>query len=122
MAGLDSREGDRPAETKLTYSTLDDINRPRPAFRMLAVCIIQVEVDDTTPVVRQHEKDVEHLEADGRHREEVHRDHGLDVILEEGPPGLRRRLAVARHVLADAGLANVDAQFEQFAVNPRWSR
>src|SRR5262249_52070133 len=47
-----------------------------------------VEVDDAAPVMSQHQKYVQHLEADRGHREEVHRDHGLDVILQEGFPGL----------------------------------
>ena len=47
-----------------------------------------VEVDDAAPVVSQHQKYVQHPEADRWHREEVHRDHGLDVILEEGSPSL----------------------------------
>jgi len=64
---------------------------------------------------------VQHPEADSRHREEVHRDHGLDVIVEEGSPGLRWRLAMAHEILADAGLANIDAEFEQFTVNARCS-
>ena len=58
---------------------------------------------------------------DRRHREEVHRDHGLYVILEEGAPGLRWRLAMAHQILADAGFADVDAELEQFAVNARCS-
>ena len=54
-----------------------------------------------------------------RHSKEVNRDHRLDVVLQDGPPGLRRRLAVARHVLPHAGLADIDAELEQFAVNTR---
>ena len=34
------------------------------------------------------------------------------MILQEGPPGLRGRFPAADHVLTDAGLADVDAQFE----------
>ncbi len=39
------------------------------------------------------------------------------LILQEGPPGLRRRLPPACHVLAHAGLADFDTKFEQFAVD-----
>jgi hypothetical protein len=53
--------------------------------------------------------------------EEVHRHKVLDVILQEGPPSLRWRLPVTDHVLAHASLADVHAEFEQFAVNPRGS-
>jgi hypothetical protein len=41
------------------------------------------------------------------------------VILQEGPPGLRRWLADSHHILANTGLADVDAQLEQFAVDAR---
>ena len=41
------------------------------------------------------------------------------MIVEEGPPGLGRRLVTAHQVLAHAGLADVDAQLQQLAVNPR---
>jgi hypothetical protein len=39
------------------------------------------------------------------------------MILQESAPGLRRRLAAVRHVFADAVLADVDAEFEQFTVD-----
>jgi hypothetical protein len=39
------------------------------------------------------------------------------MILQECAPGLRRRLAAVHHVLADAALADIDAEFEQFTVN-----
>jgi hypothetical protein len=39
-------------------------------------------------VVRQDQEYVQHLKANGWHREEVDRYHGLDVILQEGSPGL----------------------------------
>src|SRR5215469_5161418 len=41
------------------------------------------------------------------------------MVLQEGAPGLRGWLAAAHHVLGDAGLADVDAEFKQFAVNAR---
>jgi DNA invertase Pin-like site-specific DNA recombinase len=47
--------------------------------------------------------------------------HGLQVIVEEGPPGLGGRLAAAHQVFAHTGLADVDAELEQLAVNPRRS-
>jgi len=44
LAGRDSGEDEGRGKTKLSYSTLDDINRTRPTIGMVAVCIIQVEV------------------------------------------------------------------------------
>jgi hypothetical protein len=40
------------------------------------------------------------------------------MILQEGRPGLRRRLPPAYYVLANAGFANLDTEFEQFTVDP----
>src|SRR5262252_1999016 len=43
------------------------------------------------------------------------------MIFQEGAPSLRRRLAAAHHVFAYAGLPDVDAEFEQLAVDARCS-
>ena len=43
----------------------------------------------------------------------------LDMIFQEGAPSLRRRLTAAHHVFAYAGLPEVDAEFEQLAVDAR---
>src|SRR6516164_4443860 len=67
----------------------------------------------------QDQKYVKHLKTNGRHREEVDRYHTLEVILQEGPPGLRRWLAASHHILANTGLADVNVEFEQFAVDAR---
>src|SRR6516225_2169320 len=77
------------------------------------------EMENPATVVRQDQEYVQHLKANGWHREEVDRYHGLEVILQEGPPGLRRWLADSHHILANTGLADVDAQLEQFAVDAR---
>jgi hypothetical protein len=78
-----------------------------------------VEMDDTATLVAQDHEHVENLETDRRHGEEVNRHQGLDVILQEGSPGLGGRSAPANHVLADARLANIDAQLEEFPVDAR---
>src|SRR5215469_6940603 len=59
------------------------------------------------------------MKTDRGHSEEVNRNHGLDVILQEGSPGLRGRHAATCNVLAHACLSDVDAQFEQFTVDTR---
>ena len=76
-----------------------------------------VEMHDPSSVVSQHQEDVQDLKPDRRHGKEVDRNHSLDVVLKEGPPSLRRRLPLPDHVLGDAGLADIDAEFEQFAVD-----
>ena len=77
------------------------------------------KVENPAAVVRQHQKHIQDLESNGRHRKEVHRNHGLNVIFEESQPSLRWWLAEADHILADARLADGDAKLEQFAVNSR---
>jgi hypothetical protein len=45
----------------------------------------------------------------------------LHVVVQEGSPALRWRLAMAHQILADAGFAHIDAELEQFPVNARCS-
>src|SRR5215831_328922 len=62
---------------------------------------------------------MEHLKADRGHCEEVDRNQGLDVIVQERTPSLRRWSAAPDHVLGHAGLADFDAQLEQLTVDAR---
>ena len=78
-----------------------------------------VEMNDSPSIVSQNQEYVEHLKTDRRNGEEVDRHDGPDVILKEGPPGLRGRLSPTCKVLAHARFADIDAQFEQFAVDSR---
>src|SRR5215472_6441486 len=76
-----------------------------------------VEVDNATPVMGQHQKYVKDLETQGRHGKEIDRDQLLEVIVQEGAPSLRGRLSATHHVFADAGFADLNAEFEQFTVD-----
>src|SRR5215472_15277874 len=76
-----------------------------------------IEVKNATTVMSQHQKHVKDLETDGGHGEEVDRDQLREVILQESAPALRRWLAAAHHVLAYAAFPDVDAEFEQLAVD-----
>src|SRR5665647_1609662 len=78
-----------------------------------------VEMHDPLAVVSQHQEHVQHLKANGRKREEVDRNRGLPVVFQEGPPCLRRRIPTADHVFAHAGLADVNAELEEFTVDAR---
>ena len=77
------------------------------------------KMENPAAVVCQHHKPIEPLESDGRHRKEVDRNHGLDLIVEEGPPSLRWRSAMADHGVAHARFAEGNAKLQQFAMNPR---
>jgi hypothetical protein len=43
----------------------------------------------------------------------------MRMIAQERLPALGRRSSPARHILGDAGLPNIDAELEQFAMNAR---
>ena len=78
-----------------------------------------VEVPDRAPGIVEDQEDVDHAEGDSRHGEEVDRDDVPGVVSQEGAPGLRRRAIGLEHVLGDGGLADVDAELEQLAVDTR---
>src|ERR1700687_3197918 len=75
-----------------------------------------IDVDDAPSIMGQYQEDVQDLEPDGRYGEEIHRDQVVDVVRQERAPRLRGRILAPHHVLADAGLPEVDAQLEQLAV------
>ncbi len=77
------------------------------------------EVQNPAPVVCQPQKHVKDLKPDGRHGEEVDRDQALEMVGEKGSPSLRWRVPTADHVLTDTGSADVNAELQEFAVNPR---
>jgi hypothetical protein len=78
-----------------------------------------IDVDDASAIMGQDQEDIQDLETDSRDGEEIHRDQVVDVVLQERAPRLRRGLSASRHVLADASLPDVDAQLEQFTMDPR---
>src|SRR5260370_29526479 len=78
-----------------------------------------IEMQDPSTVVSQYQEHVQHLKANGRHREKVDRHRGLHVVFQEGPPCLRRRVSTADHVFAHAGLADINAELEEFTVDAR---
>ena len=76
------------------------------------------EMQNSPPVVSQNQEHVQDLKPNRWNGEEVDRDHSLQVILQEDSPGLRRWLP-ADHVFADAGLTDIDAEFERLAMDAR---
>ena len=77
------------------------------------------DVDDAATVVRQDHQDEQEAARRGGDHEEV-RGHELShVIRQEGAPRLRRRSPMTDHVFRDAGLTDVNPEFQEFAVDPR---
>jgi hypothetical protein len=54
---------------------------------------------------------IEQPKRHGRHHEQIHRRNAIRMVAQKSLP--------ARHILGDAGLPNVDAELEQFAMNAR---
>jgi hypothetical protein len=59
-----------------------------------------IEMEDAAAVMSQHQEHVEDLEPNRGNCEKIDRHQCLDVVLEEGTPRLRSRLAEPDHVLA----------------------
>ena len=77
-----------------------------------------VEVNDASSVVGQHEEYEQNTECDGGHGEEVDGDEIFQMIIEECPPTRTGWFPVAGHVLGNRRLGQVNAELEQLAVNP----
>ncbi len=68
-------------------------------------------------IVGQHDEHEQDSKRQGGHDKEVQRYQLLEMILQEGAPSLRGRLAMTDHVLAHARLPYVDTKLEQLAVD-----
>ena len=84
------------------------------------------EVYDSSAMLQQDHKNVEHPEGRSRHNEEVDGDEVRKVVLEERAPGLRGWLRATRDEPGNGALRDFEAEFEQLAVNawraPKWIR
>src|ERR1700726_4313914 len=78
-----------------------------------------VDVNDAPSIMGQDQEDVEDLEPEGRHGKEIHGNQLGQVVVQKRAPRLRRRGPAPQHVLADAGLPDVNAQLQQFTVDAR---
>ena len=67
-------------------------------------------MEETPPLVRQDDKDIEDSKCHGRHNEEICGDQLLRVIIQESPPGLGGWLSLVSHVLSHRGLAHLDTE------------
>jgi hypothetical protein len=64
---------------------------------------------------------IEQAKRDCRHDEHIHRNDPISVITDKGSPALRRRVSPPDHIFGDAGLADLDAELKQLAMDPRRS-
>jgi hypothetical protein len=76
-----------------------------------------VEVDDAPAMMSEHDEDEQDPQARGGHGEEINRDEVLDMIGEEGPPGLRGRGPPRRYEPGDGAFSDVDAELQELPVD-----
>ena len=98
---------------------------PRERLSKLLSCPLRggmrcyADMDNASPIVRQHQKYVQDLEPDRRYHEEVHRHHALQMIIEKRTPTLRRWFSKSHHALGNGWFGDLDAEFQQLTVNAR---
>jgi hypothetical protein len=71
-----------------------------------------------SPAVPHDQTSIEQAKRDCRHDEHIHRRDAVDMIADKGSPALGRRVSSPDH---DAGLADLDAELKQLAMDPRRS-
>ena len=67
----------------------------------------------------QDQKSIQQPERDRGDHEQIHRRDSVRVISKKRLPSLGWRTPPSRHVLGNGGLPDIDAELEQFAMNPR---
>src|ERR1700674_514655 len=80
-----------------------------------------IEVENLTTIMSDHEEAVEHTEGDGWHREEIHRRDGFTVIPQKCEPtfGQFRVSRRSFHPTRNGSLGNVKPKHHEFAMNAR---
>ena len=74
-------------------------------------------MDDFSAVVAKDDQGVEKLECRGCDNEHVDRGYVAHVVAQEAAPGRGGHFGSPRHGPPDSGLADFNAEFEQFAVD-----
>src|SRR6266852_4033768 len=64
---------------------------------------------------------VEQTKRDCRYDEQIHRGDAVGMIAKERPPALGWRVSSLGHVLGHTGLSDIDAELEEFSMDPRRS-
>src|SRR6266852_2231034 len=74
-----------------------------------------------SPTVPHDQQSIEQAKRDCRHDKQIHRRDAVGMIADKGSPALGRRVSSPDHVFGDAGLADLDAELKQLAMDPRRS-
>src|SRR3984885_2335290 len=76
---------------------------------------------NTSPAVPHDQQSIDPAKRDCRHHEHIHRSDPVSVVGEKRPPALGRRVSSPGHVLGHARLSDIDAELEEFSMDPRRS-
>ena len=93
----------------------DDLLRCPLGRRMLS----RIEVDNHAAVMAEYDETEQDAKRRSWYREEVDGDDVGQMIVQESPPRLRRRLAVADSVLVHSGLRRLEAKESKFRADSR---
>jgi hypothetical protein len=74
-----------------------------------------------SPAVPHDQQSIEQAKRDCRHDEHIHRSDPISVVAEECPPALGWRVSSPDHVVSHARLSDIDAELEEFSMDPRRS-
>ena len=93
---------------------LGELTRNPLAARMRG----HAQPQNPTAGMPQDQKSIQQPERDRGDHEQIHRRDAVRVISKKRLPSLGRRTPSSRHVLGNGGLPDIDAELEQFAMNP----
>src|SRR6201998_1381716 len=79
------------------------------------------EAQNMSPAVPHDQQSIEQAKRECRNDEHIHRSDAVSVVAEERPPALGRRVSSPDHVLGHARLSDIDAELEEFSMDPRRS-
>lgn len=77
-----------------------------------------IEVNELASIMSEHDEAVKYSEADGVNGEEIDRGDFLEVVVDEGLPGLWRRTLYADPILPDRGRSDMDAEQRKLILDP----
>src|ERR1700726_4234544 len=72
-----------------------------------------------SPTVPHDQQSIEQAKRDCWHDKQIHRRDAVGMIADKVSPALGRRVSSSAHVFGDAGLADLNAELKQLALDPR---